>query len=444
MNIIHVIYIFFVNIVYGFLNFKKQNIIKSINGFYGLIGPDIKTYNLKNYTSLDNVFSGNGVIQGVFFDKGKISFVKHLINTEKVIFEKKYGIIPKDPFILFIFFLLNKINLLPNLMGVSNTAFININEKIYTLFERDYPYLIDINFKDKTIKTIGKQKIDYLEHFSAHSKYCNNIKIIETIDYKMNSNIINYFKLNTNFKELNKLNIKLKYIPIIHDFYSDNNKLIIIDSPLTYDFKNIFSKQLPIFIDKKKKTYVYIVNKLSGTVDSYCFDEAFYIFHYVNVKEDNKYIKIYVCVYNSLDFNSIDFEGKYRLIQINKLDNTTHIYKNNEIEKFNLDFPIKYEDKYIMINTNNKSMNGFIIVKDLLICKKIFFENKNICGEQKIIYIKNIPYLIFFNVEKNKSLLSLINLKNYDIIDIDIPEQLNLGFHSIFLHNTFTTNSLLK
>jgi hypothetical protein len=173
-------------------------------------------------------------------------------------------------------------------------------------------------------------------------------------------------------------------------------------------------------------------------------NESLYIFHYVNVEENNKYIKIYASIYSSLDFNSIDFEGKYRMIQINKIDNTSYIHKNNEIENYNLDFPIKCQDKCIMINTNNKAMNGFIITKDLHICKKIIFENKYICGEHKVIYIKNTPYLIFFNVEKNMNFISLINLKNYELIDIDIPEQLSVGFHSIFLDNALKTNSFLK
>lgn len=435
MNINHIIYFLFIQIVYGFLNFKndkKQNIIKNINGFYGLIGPDINVHNFKNITSLHDLFSGNGIIQGVFFDKGKITFVKHLIRTEKLIFEEKYGKIPKDPLILLFFFILNKIDLLPNVMGVSNTAFINVNNEIYTLFERDYPYLIDINFNNKTINTIGKQKIKNLEYFSAHSKYNTSI---ETIEYKMNSNIINYFKLNKNFNEICKLNIKLNNIPIIHDFYSDDNNLIIIDSPLKYDFKNIFKKKLPIILDTKKNTSIQVINKLTNISKIYSINESFYIFHYVNVKEDNKYIKIYASVYNNLDFNSIDFEGKYRMIEINKLDNTTRVYKNAVLENYNLDFPIAYNDNHIMLNMQNKTMNGFVIVKDLQIVKNLIFKNKNICGEHNVIYIKNIPYLIFFNVEKNNNFLSFINLKNYEIIDIDIPEQLNLGFHSIFLRN---------
>jgi carotenoid cleavage dioxygenase-like enzyme len=164
---------------YGFLNFKNfkmKHVIKNINGFYGLIGPDIQKHNFKNISSLHELFAGNGIIQGVFFNNGKITFVKHLIRTEKIIFEEKFGKISKDPFILLVFFILNKVNLLPNIIGVSNTAFININNKIYTLFERDQPYLIDINFNEKTIQTIGKQKINNLEHFSAHSKFTNFIE----------------------------------------------------------------------------------------------------------------------------------------------------------------------------------------------------------------------------------------------------------------------------
>jgi len=438
MSIFYIFCTFLIHMAYGFLyfkNLKKQNIIKNINGFYGLIGPDVNIHNFKNITSLHDLFAGNGIIQGVFFDNGKITFAKHLIRTEKLIFEKKYGKIPKNPLILLFFFILNKIDLLPNVMGVSNTAFININNKVYTLFERDYPYLIDINFNNKTIDTIGKQKIKNLEYFSAHSKYNTGIETIETIEYKMNSNIINYLKLNSKFNKICKLNIKLQHIPIIHDFYSDDNNLIIVDSPLEYDFKNIFKKKLPIVLDNRKNTSIHVINKLTNVPKTYIVNESFYIFHYVNVKEDHMYIKIYASVYNDLDFNSIDFEGKYRMIEINKLDNTTRIYKNEILENYNLDFPINYEDKYIMINTNSKTMNGFIVVKDLQIVKKLIFKNKNVCGEHNVIYIKKMPYLIFFNVENNKNFLSLINLQNYEIIDIDIPEQLNLGFHSIFLNN---------
>ena len=44
-----------------------------------------------NSNNLYDLFIGDGVIQGVFFDKGKITFVKHVIKTEKLKYEEKNG-----------------------------------------------------------------------------------------------------------------------------------------------------------------------------------------------------------------------------------------------------------------------------------------------------------------------------------------------------------------
>ena len=419
---------------------NKLNIIKEINGFYGLIGPNIKHTNFMNISSLHDLFGGDGIVQGVFFNNGELTFVRHFIKTEKILFEEKFGIVTKEPFIMFIFYILNKMNMLPNMMGLANTALLSIKDtnNIYALFEQDYPYHLKLDFKNNQIKTIKKQKIELLEHFSAHSKINKNL--IETIDYKMNSNIVNFFTLNNDFKVLNKYVIPFKYLPIIHDFYSTNNNVYLIDAPLTYDFKNLLCKKLPIILDNKK-TYIYVLNKLNGDISKYESNETFYIFHYGNVIEHDKYINIYGSIYDNLDFNNIDFEGKYRMIQINKHDNSVSIHKNRELEKYNLDFPIHFEDKLILLNMDNKIFNGFIIVKNMKIHKKLFLKNKHICGEHNVIYVKgNKPFLIFFNVEytnsNRKNYLTLICLRSYESIDIELHNNINLGFHSIFLDNS--------
>ena len=77
------------------LNSREKNIIKKINGFYGLIGPNIEMNN-NDIKSLYDLFTGDGIIQGVFFNKGNLTFVKHLIKTEKVLYEEKNGKIPKN------------------------------------------------------------------------------------------------------------------------------------------------------------------------------------------------------------------------------------------------------------------------------------------------------------------------------------------------------------
>jgi hypothetical protein len=199
---------------------------------------------------------------------------------------------------------------------------------------------------------------------------------------------------------------------------------------------------MPVFLDNNKNTYIYVYDKKSKSYQTYSCENGFYTFHYADVKNKKDTIEIYISMYDELNFTNVNIKGKYRMIEINKNTNQISIQKNNEIEKYNLDFPICFDDKVILRNYENRRINGFIITKNLSIYKKILFDNKNICGEHNVIYINKTPYLIFFNVEEdkvkktNKNLLTLINLNNYELIDIEIQNKLNLGFHSIFLHNS--------
>ena len=56
-----------------------QKIVKNINGFYGMIGPDVDEDKIK---SVYELFAGDGMIQGVFFDNGNITFVKKFIKNK--------------------------------------------------------------------------------------------------------------------------------------------------------------------------------------------------------------------------------------------------------------------------------------------------------------------------------------------------------------------------
>ena len=132
------------------------------------------------------------------------------------------------------------------------------------------------------------------------------------------------------------------------------------------------------------------------------------------------------------------------MIEINKKTKKVTIHRDEILEKYNLDFPILFQDKVISRNFENRRINGFIITKDLTIYKELFYEDKYICGEHNIMFLKKTPYLIFFNIEINKKtqkkiyLLSLVNLYNYKIINIEINHNMNLGFHSIFIPNSLS------
>ena len=180
----------------GFLRFQQ---FPKISGFYGLIGPNIDK---KTTTTLFDLFTGDGIIHGVFIEDGKIFPVKYLIETEKIKYEKEHNSkFSKNYMMMILYMMLYEMKLLPNVLGLSNTAFLDNNIKgdgdkkvIMTTFERDKPYEIQLDFKNKYIKTISKVNID-VPHFSGHSKYDTNLNKIYTIDYDVVTNKINYFEI---------------------------------------------------------------------------------------------------------------------------------------------------------------------------------------------------------------------------------------------------------
>jgi hypothetical protein len=446
---------------------NKINIIKKINGFYGLIGPnlDLDTDAKKKDIKMYDYFANDGIVQGVFFDNGEITFINSIVKTEKFLFEQQYGEIPRNPLIIFIFMLLNKLNKLnkisnikklPNMNGFANTALLNIEKKLYALYEMDQPYLLDLDFNNKKISTINKIESDNFEHFSGHSKYNECSKSIETIEYYMDKNIVNFYELNNNFSIINSVNFKLNYMPLIHDFYSGNDKIYLIDMPLEIDYNKVLIKKMPIQLNKEKPTNIYIYNKIDQKKEVYIYNNGIFLFHYANIIETKNYIKIFAPIYDDFDFSDLNIYGKYRLILINKNTKEVSVIKNKELELYNLDFPIKYDDKIILYNKEKDIINGFIICKDLQIIKKIIFTDRNIKGEHNIIEINNKKYLIFFNEKEqedkkykkkeiNRNYISILDLDfvleselnvdkiNKAIIDIEIPDKIKFGFHSIFV-----------
>jgi len=415
------------------VDYEKAEILKKINGFYGMIGPDI---DIQNVTNIFDLFTGDGVINGVFFDNGELTFIKYFIRTDKMKFEEKNGKIPKNNILRIIFEVLSTIKILPKVIGVSNTALMHFDNSTYSLYERDVPYKLDINFETKKIKTVERKSIKNIQQFSAHSK--TNETTIETIDCDIFRNEIKYFDLNRNFETTKKHTIKTKYLPIIHDFWSSPNKIFFIDSPLFIDFKNIFNIPMPVKLDQTKETVINVLDKTTMKIDRYFTNESFYMFHFANSKENDTHINIYASLYEKIDFNEVNITGKYRKITINKTTKLVTIEKNPELETLNIEFPILYGNRTIFKSIENRVNNGFVICEDMELIKKIEFVDKFICGEPAIKKVDDTYYLIayFFSIYDNKDTrLLIMNLDTYSFMDIHVKEEIGLGFHSIFIPN---------
>jgi carotenoid cleavage dioxygenase-like enzyme len=195
---------------------------------------------------------------------------------------------------------------------------------------------------------------------------------------------------------------------------------------------------MPVKMNESKNTRLIILNKNDFSKKIININDSFYVFHYADFNENDNFIEIYAPVYESLDFRELNLFGKYRKLVINKNTLNYTIDINKELENYNLGFPLKYEDKVILRNIKNNTINGFVITKELKIIKKIFFENKYLCGEPAIIEINenNIKsnFLISFSYDKNNyGYFVIVNLKNYKIIEIPLHKELNIGFHSLFI-----------
>ena len=73
-----------------------------------MIGPNVE---IKKVKSLFDLFTGDGMIQGLFFDNGNITFVKKMIRTEKLLYEEKNGRIPTSIFHYIWFMLLHHVGM---------------------------------------------------------------------------------------------------------------------------------------------------------------------------------------------------------------------------------------------------------------------------------------------------------------------------------------------
>jgi hypothetical protein len=413
-------------------NKKNDNeIIKQISGFYGLIGPDIDKFSIK---SLYDLFTGDGIIQGVFFENGNITFVKHFVRTEKIMYEEQYGRFSKKIIMTTLYILLNKIGILPNVLGLANTALLNIDNHIFALFERDLPYHIDIDLENKQIKTVKKININGLQHFSGHSKYNTHQKKIYTIDYDVITNIVSYITLNEKFQQIDKVLIKTSYIPIVHDFAVLKNGILFIDSPFCWN--PFFLKQSPVSFANTKPTFIHIYNEETKTRTQYECEESFYIFHYAHVIENENTIDIYGSLYDNLDFSSLYIQGKYRKITLDKNSGKVFIKKNQEFENMNLDFPIKWKDFVVLRSIENQKITGFVVCKELEMISKIMLPyNRYFCGEPSIIEIEGSPFLLGFSYDSfENGYIIMFELFTKKYIEIQLHNiQLNIGFHAMFL-----------
>jgi len=404
------------------------------NGFFGTIGPNLKIANIRNLVEL---FTGNGVIQGVFINNGTHRFARHVINTRKLQNEPFEG----EPLVLTgLKYLLYKMGMFPyNNLGVANTALYplsdNVDENttaVYAMYERDLPYLVHLYHNTSSIETIRQMDGLYpeIQEVSGHSKSIPG-KRMETLDYHILSKQVDYYQIYDNMKSVVlKKAIQLHYLPIIHDFISTETSIVVMDSPLGFDFSNILRGKLPIVFGRDFSTYLHVLDKITGAVEKYEITSGHYVFHYALCKETNEKIEIYAPLYDNLDFSSLNIDGKYRKIVIDRHTKRVTIEYNPELEAMNLDFPIAGPDGTVVLrNIVNRRMNGFVMVDGLRIVKTWLYDDLFFCGEHVVLDNS----IMAFCLKGESNYLCVIDITSDKVDLIECPYDLTMGFHSVFV-----------
>lgn len=434
---------------------EEQNVINNINGFYGQVGPNPKYYNEKDDY---HMFDGDGMIHGVFFDNGNITYTNHWIKTDKFNYQNIFhsnlvlniGSLYKldKIFLLLLYSFFYKLKLVPNMMGNANTALWYNNNKLYALNERDYPYELELNFDKKNIYTKKKINIKNTEYFTAHPKtsikndifvqsYSNFFPELTLLNLDSNLKLKKYIKINTN------------YSGIVHDIAMTDNNIIFCDTPYQFNMTAIVNKKIPFFFDKTKNNKFCVVSKDLINIDWYDCNESFFIFHYGECREDNNNIYFNAVVHNEFNMesfsqlknNDLRNYSKYRRFILDKKTKKVKIEKKREFENINVEFPIKH-GKFTLLSIfgDNIDIIGFIIVNDFNILNKVYFKDRKMYGEPSFFENNNKLYIISYTYDdllNNYIYFYCINTKKSFEINLNVP--INKGFHSIFI-NTHLDN----
>lgn len=419
---------------------------RELNGFYGLIGPDVQ---MNNIQTLYDLFTGDGKIQGVFFQpNNNPTFVTHLVRTDKLLYESIHGRFSKHIWMTPLYVLLNKVGILPNVLGLANTALLQVDQRLFALFERDFPYELKLDVENKEIQTVKKVYLPGLSHFSGHSKYVKGV--VHTIDYDVLWNRLNYVQLDSSFREHSRHSIHTRYIPLIHDFaILSDGKVLIVDAPFVWninpfviqegrilDFlsQGIFPKDIPVVFDKTRPTYINLYDPQQKRLNQIaCQMPPFYWFHVAYTEYQGDELNIYAPMYDNVNFSSLNLDGKYRQITV-RASGQVVIKKNPLLERLNLDFPIRVGNYVVLREVENRAIRGFVVCRGLRLIRRIRLPvDRAFCGEPSVVEIGGQPYLLGFSYDANeKGYMSIMSIWGDTYDEIPLRQTVSIGFHSVF------------
>lgn len=425
-------------------------------------------------------FDGDGMVHAAFFEKHRIHYTNHWIQTKRLRAEKKWG--QK----MYLYFgelhgfhgmmqilkwsIIQYFALIPGQKGTANTALIEWKNRLYALHEGDMPYEIALDKDGHEVYTYDQWTLPHIKSVTAHPKIDlrrNRLYFYGYNNYDFQQGIFFNNEFDADMNLIRRTNHTLLNNGMIHDIAQTKNHLIIPDLPLKYDVNQIMKDKLPLVFDKKGITRFGVIPKDNPEkIDWYTLEgDNMFIFHFCNARETRSGFQTYACTMDFLDMmdfvhlenSEFKIRGNLRLQKLvfYKNEKRVKIEKNQFIEKdmtsiypefpkeYNLDFPLLSMNKcYIycsVFDAKSGRIVGFIKVDTLNFSrtkpKAFILRDRFINSEPQVVQIYQKEYLLAFtygNNETNDTCLSLINVDDQTIEQIAIPTRIPPGFHSFF------------
>lgn len=251
---------------------------KDLEGMYLRNGPNPK-FKPARYIY---PFSGDGMIHGIYFDKGRVYYRNKWVETERLINDINAG----------------------KAIGVntelSNTNILKHGGKLLSLNDGGMPYEIS-----ESLDTVSKYKFaQNVRSATAHPRIDPVTGEMHYAHYsRTQAPYLTYYVIGKSGEVLRETPVDIPNATMIHDMVLTTNYAIIFDCPVKFDLDRAKQGKNPFTWEAQKGTVIYVFNRKDHTLPPIIIKtEPFFVWHFFNGYEHNGLIHIDMVRHDEVPF----------------------------------------------------------------------------------------------------------------------------------------------
>ncbi|MBT4160056.1 MAG: dioxygenase [Gammaproteobacteria bacterium] len=280
----------------------------------------------------DHWFFGDGMLHGVTFEDGRVSYRNRYVRTPAYLEEAGAD---------------GGLGDLAN--SKANTHIVRHAGKVLALEEGHLPWLVD-----EQLNTIGPY--DFAGRLkgsmTAHPRICPETGEMMFFGYSMMAEpYLTYHRANAAGELVQTEVIDIPNPVMMHDWNVSRNYVIFMDLPLVFDLEAAMKGESPFGFKPEVGARLGVMPRDGGNADVRWFDiDPCYVFHPMNAHEEGDKLVLYVCRLNSAMRNGMDdmYSGDESLGKMTRwtIDLKAGTVQEERLDDAPIDFP-RVDDRTI-------------------------------------------------------------------------------------------------